>query len=270
MPCMTEDIHDLVVEKMLGFACELSQSVAMEVVARTGSTNADLLARLPELSMPTLLVAEQQTAGRGRAGRSWLSAPGCSLTFSLAWPFAQNPQALLGLPLAIGVALAQALATLDVPVQLKWPNDVLKDGKKLAGILIETATHGKTTWAVIGIGINLRMPDELEQQIGHAVADMPWLAQMDRNQLIAILLTQLSETLQQFSERGFAEFISEWNRFHAYAGQAVWIFDQGKVVQQGIARGVNEMGCLLLEDRYGISMVMAGDVSLRAVNNQDI
>jgi BirA family biotin operon repressor/biotin-[acetyl-CoA-carboxylase] ligase len=209
-------------------------------------------------------VAEVQTAGRGRAGRSWLSEPGASLTFSIAWPFHQTPQALLGLPLAIGVALATALQSVDVPVQLKWPNDVLKDSKKLAGVLVETATHGTTTWAVIGIGLNLLMPVALETRIGHAVADATWLAQMDRNQLLGILLSHQADCLQQFSSAGLTPFVEPWNALHAYLAQHVNLIDHGVIVRKGIALGINASGCLLLQDESGaVHPIMVGDVSLR-------
>ncbi len=242
----------------------LAQILALEVVAETGSTNSDLLARCTTLAMPTMLVAETQSAGRGRAGRSWLSEPGSALTFSLAWPFHHRPQALLGLPLAVGVALAEALAALEVVVQLKWPNDVLKNGKKLAGVLVETTMIGDVTWAVVGVGLNLRMPPELEAQIGREVADATWLAQMDRNRLLAILLEHLVACLQKFDVAGLAPFVEIWNALHAYAGQQVNILDQGKAVRSGVALGINQQGCLLLQDERGpIQPVMVGDVSLR-------
>src|SRR5690606_28510555 len=101
-----------------------------------------------------------QTAGRGRAGRPWYAAPGRSLTFSLAWKFQRPVHALVGLPLAVGVALAEALAMYNIEVGLKWPNDVLHEGRKLAGILIESASVDSpqpASWAVIGIGINMRL-----------------------------------------------------------------------------------------------------------------
>jgi BirA family biotin operon repressor/biotin-[acetyl-CoA-carboxylase] ligase len=179
--------------------------VAVEVVAQTGSTNADLRARASTLAAPLLLIAEHQSAGRGRAGRSWLSSPEGSLTFSLAWRFDGGPQALLGLPLAVGVALADTLGTLGQQVQLKWPNDVLKDGDKLAGILMETqSAPGGGTWTVIGIGLNLLMPDEMEAQLGRSAAGMPWLARMDRDALMAALLDGLADCLHEFTARGFA------------------------------------------------------------------
>ena len=149
--------------------------LAVEAVAQTGSTNVDLMLRLSGLSRPLLRVADRQSAGRGRAGRPWRSEPAATLTFSLAWRFVRPLHALLGLPLAVGVALVEALQVFGVQAQLKWPNDVLRDGAKLAGVLIETAAdvaQPEVTWAVVGIGLNLDVPagleDELERSIGAA------------------------------------------------------------------------------------------------------
>lgn len=238
--------------------------VAVEVVAQTGSTNADLLARASTLAAPLLLIAEHQSAGRGRAGRSWLSSPEGSLTFSLAWRFDGGPQALLGLPLAVGVALADTLGTLGQQVQLKWPNDVLKDGDKLAGILIETqSAPGGGTWTVIGIGLNLLMPDEMEAQLGRSAAGMPWLARMDRDALMAALLDGLAGCLREFTARGFAAFSARWNLRHAWQGETVVLLDGGVVRHEGRAAGVDDSGRLLLDTDEGRITVMAGDVSLR-------
>ena len=243
----------------------LSRSgVAVEVVHETGSTNADLLARAASLTEPLLLVAEHQTAGRGRAGRSWLSSPEGSLTFSLAWRFEGGPQALIGLPLAIGVALAETLAGLGVQVQLKWPNDVLKDGDKLAGILVETqSAPGGGIWAVTGIGLNLLMPDAMEARLGRSAAGVPWLARMERDALVAALLDGLAAALREFAARGFAAFSARWNLRHAWQGETVVLLDAGKVVQEGLAAGVDDSGRLLLDTADGRVPVLAGDVSLR-------
>jgi BirA family biotin operon repressor/biotin-[acetyl-CoA-carboxylase] ligase len=210
-----------------------------------------------------LLVAEHQTAGRGRAGRSWLSSSGGSLTFSLAWHFADGPQRLLGLPLAVGVALAETLGRLGVQVQLKWPNDLLKDGNKLAGILIETQAGLGGTWAVIGIGLNLVMPEDLEQQIGRSVADAAWLARMDRDALMAALLDGLAAMLGEFEQAGFAPFCPRWNLRHAWQGATVRILDRGEVLHEGMAAGVDDGGRLLLDTEGGRITIVAGDVSLR-------
>lgn len=238
--------------------------VAVEVVLETGSTNADLLARAAQLTEPVLLVAEHQTAGRGRAGRSWLSSSDNSLTFSLAWKFDGGLQVLSGLPLAVGVALGDALAQLGVQVQLKWPNDVLKDGAKLAGILIETqSAPGGGTWAVIGIGLNLIMPDEVEALLGRSAAGAPWLARMEREVLMAALLDALAEALRLFARQGFGAFSARWNLRHAWQGQTVVILDNGQVLQEGLAAGVDDAGRLLLDTAEGRTTVLAGDVSLR-------
>jgi BirA family biotin operon repressor/biotin-[acetyl-CoA-carboxylase] ligase len=244
--------------------------VAVETVAETGSTNADLLARIDTLAGPVLRVAENQTAGRGRAGRSWLSEPGAALMFSLAWRFKGPLHRMSGLPMAVGVALAETIASLGVPVQIKWPNDLLRDGKKLAGILVETQTArgdidagNGAIWAVIGVGINLVMPDELEAKIGREVAAAPWLAKMDRNQLAAALLSRLAAVLAEFDDTGFAPFAERWNALHAWRGQDVVILDQGKVLQQGRAAGVDAIGRLMLDTDGGRVEVLSGDVSLR-------
>jgi BirA family biotin operon repressor/biotin-[acetyl-CoA-carboxylase] ligase len=250
-------------ERIAGLSGAGAAGVAVEVVPETGSTNADLLARAPTLSAPLLLIAEHQTAGRGRAGRSWLSAPGHSLTFSLAWRFDGGLQRLTGLPLAVGVALAETLGRLGQPVQLKWPNDLLKDGDKLAGILVETQPVEDATWAIVGIGLNLAMPDELEERIGRAVAAVPWLARMDRDALMAAVLDGLAAALRQFAAHGFAAFSARWNLLHAYGGQAVSIIDRGTVLHEGLAAGVDDLGRLLLDTEQGRIAVVAGDVSLR-------
>lgn len=236
----------------------------VEVVPQTGSTNADLLARAAQLTESVLLVAEHQSAGRGRAGRSWLSSSDNSLTFSLAWKFDGGLQQLSGLPLAVGVALGDALGQLGVQVQLKWPNDVLKDGDKLAGILIETqSAPGGGTWAVIGIGLNLLMPDEVEALLGRSAAGAPWLARMDRDVLVAALLDALAGTLRLFACQGFAAFSARWNLRHAWQGRQVVILDNGQVLQEGLAAGVDDTGRLLLDTAEGRTAVLAGDVSLR-------
>jgi len=244
---------------------KLSKSgVAVEVVRETGSTNADLMARAAQLDAPLLLVAENQTAGRGRAGRSWLSSPEGSLTFSLAWRFGGGPQALSGLPLAIGVALAETLGTLGQHVQLKWPNDLLKDGDKLAGILVETqSAPGGGVWCVIGIGLNLLMPDEMEAQLGRSAAGVPWLARMERDELMAALLDGLAAALREFTAHGFAAFSARWNLRHAWQGQTVILLDNGAVLHEGRAAGVDDSGRLLLDTDAGRIAILAGDVSLR-------
>lgn len=240
--------------------------IAVEAVAQTGSTNVDLMQRLPSLVRPVLRVADRQTAGRGRAGRPWRTTPQTSLTFSLAWRFQRPLHALLGLPLAVGVALAEALQVLGVQAQLKWPNDLLRDGAKLAGVLIETAADGGSsdaTWAVIGIGLNLGVPPELEFELGRAIGAAPELQKQPRETVLAIITSALADVLAEFEQRGFGAFIARWQAFHSYAGQPVKVLDNGRVMQQGIAAGVDVMGRFLIDTEAGQVAVLAGDVSLR-------
>lgn len=253
-------------DAIVAWAGAAAHDVAIEVIDETASTNADLLARIGQLRQPTLLAAGSQTAGRGRAGRAWLSGAGDSLTFSLAWPLRRPMRELAGLPLAVGVALAEALAVLQVPVRLKWPNDMLLDDAKLAGILIETAVEkngDQQVWAVIGVGMNLALPPALAHQLGRAAAALPQPVAQDGNRVLGRLLDGLADALRQFDREGFAAFMARWNNLHAWAGQTVQIVDQGRVEQEGVAAGVDAQGCLLLQTDRGVVSVLAGDVSLR-------
>ncbi|MBP0600361.1 biotin--[acetyl-CoA-carboxylase] ligase [Herbaspirillum sp. LeCh32-8] len=243
-----------------------AKRIEVQAVASTGSTNIDLVQRLPSLAGPLLRVADRQSAGRGRAGRPWRAEPESALTFSLAWRFERPLHALLGLPLAVGVALAEALGVFGVKVQLKWPNDVLRDGAKLAGILIETAAdggRGDATWAVIGIGLNLAVPPDLEAELQRAVGAAPELQKQPRETVLAIITSALADVLTEFEQRGFSAFIERWQAFHSYAGQAVRVLDNGRIVHEGTAAGVDMMGRFLIDTEAGRVTVLAGDLSLR-------
>jgi BirA family biotin operon repressor/biotin-[acetyl-CoA-carboxylase] ligase len=257
---------------------------AIVVVAETASTNADLRERAGTLQSPLLLAAERQTAGRGRAGRSWLAEPGDSLCFSLAWPFKGPLHRLSGLSLAVGVALAEALRAppmpandgshhASTPVMLKWPNDLLVDGAKLGGILIETvgAAARDGMWAVIGVGLNVRANPVRDGAIDQPVAALypardgsePDIG-IDRNALLAQLAASLTVALDSFERDGLAPFIVRWEALHAHAGQPVSIVEQGRTLHQGRALGIDASGCLQLDSGSGIVKIAAGDVSLRA------
>jgi BirA family biotin operon repressor/biotin-[acetyl-CoA-carboxylase] ligase len=148
---------------------------------------------------------------------------------------------------------------------------VLVEGKKLAGILIETASVANTargeSWAVTGVGLNLTVPDSIAAQIDRPVASIPRLAQMDRDMLIATLLNGLSEAMAQFEQEGLAAFMQRWNSLHAYSGQQTVILDHGRVVHEGRAVGIDDIGRFVLDTASGRVAVIAGDVSLRVLND---
>lgn len=247
-------------------ALDAPSRFAIELVDVCDSTNTMLLDQAQQgVPSGTVIVCERQTAGRGRRGRNWLSAPGDSLTFSLLWRFAEGLP-LTGLSLAAGVATARALDTLGAAgVQLKWPNDILVNGGKLGGILVETLTAGGRHAAIIGIGLNLRLPSEiadaLEARAGALEAAMA--RPPSRNQLLAGLLDALLCMLDEFERGGFASFAAEWSARHAHAGQSVRILAEGAEPIEGCCVGIDADGALLLETAAGVRRIVSGDVSLR-------
>ncbi|NWG30886.1 MAG: biotin--[acetyl-CoA-carboxylase] ligase [Rhodocyclaceae bacterium] len=235
-----------------------------ELLPECASTNALLLARA-ENGAPSgsVLIAETQTAGRGRRGRTWHSAPGDSLTFSLLWRFAPGTLPL-GLSLAAGVAVSEALVKVGAdgtaPVELKWPNDVLKGGRKLAGILVELVP-GAPHAAVIGIGLNLRLPAALPDEVRAHSAALD--AAIDPNVLLAALLVELRATLEIFGTQGFRALREAWLARHAFQDAPVRLLSDFAPPREGICRGVDETGALLLETAGDIERILSGEVSLR-------
>lgn len=248
----------------------------VDALDEVDSTSSELSRRAARgAPVGTVIVADRQTAGRGRRGRAWLSAPADSLTFSLLWRFTGDPLRLSGLSLAVGVALARALESLGAQgVVLKWPNDVLlarsaeREGErggdfaKLAGILIELSTDRRGTQAIIGIGLNLQAPaGDLPQPAAGLAQAMP--AVPERHALLAALLRELLRQLTQFAVDGFAGAKTDWTARHAWQDQPVRIVDEGEAGLSGLCRGVADDGALLVETAHGCERILAGDVSLR-------
>jgi BirA family biotin operon repressor/biotin-[acetyl-CoA-carboxylase] ligase len=252
----------LIADQLAGLSRTAAQVMQFEVVTSTGSTNADLRERLQGLARPVLRVAEYQTAGRGRAGRSWVDAHGDNLSFSLAWRFGGDVAQISGLSLVVGVLVAETLRASGWEAGLKWPNDVMLDGRKLGGILVETVSARPGTWAIIGIGINVHPNAERDAAAGAETASLA-PTDLNRNALLASLADGLVEGLPLFDAQGLTPFVPRWQALHAYAGEAVDLIDRGRLLQRGIARGIDEMGCLLLDTHAGRIAVLAGDVSLR-------
>lgn len=200
--------------------------IRLEVVDEIESTSTRLL-EMAAGGAPsgTCLAAEWQSAGRGRRGRSWVSSLGGSLTFSLLWRFERGAGHLAGLSLAVGVAVARALAARGVErVQVKWPNDVVADFRKLAGILVETSGEMQgPSVAVIGVGVNYRLAARTLDQIDQPVTDVAHCASPvpSRSDLLAELLVQLAAVLAEFEVHGFAAVRDAWRAMHAYQGRRV-------------------------------------------------
>lgn len=236
----------------------------IELQAECASTNAVLLARAEAgAAGGTVIVAERQTAGRGRQGRAWLSSPGDSLTFSLLWRFPPRT-APAGLSLAVGLAVAEAIQKVGAGrTALKWPNDLLKDGRKLGGILIELVP-GSPHAAVIGIGLNLRLPTGMPVELAAQSAALDGAC--DPNALLAAVLVELLAVLATFAAGGFAPLRDAWTTRHAFENAPIRLLSDFVPPRTGICRGVADDGALLLEqDGQGgrIERILSGEVSLR-------
>lgn len=241
---------------------------SIEIIDSAPSSNTLLLQRASQgVASGTVLAVEWQSSGRGRLGRPWHSGLGNALTFSLLWRFELGLSALSGLSLAAGVALIRALRAFGmVNTQLKWPNDVLGEEGKLAGILIEAQGDMLGPSAVvIGIGLNLDMPQHLLSHMDQSVTSLKNMAATvpERNLLLAKILYELQEILREFSDSGFAALRTEWERYHAWQNQNVRMLLPDGSDAVGIARGVTEMGALIVETAQGLKTFNAGEASLR-------
>jgi BirA family transcriptional regulator, biotin operon repressor / biotin---[acetyl-CoA-carboxylase] ligase len=241
----------------------------LDILDSVDSTNAEVMRRAGhDYTSGVVCTAEQQTAGRGRRGRQWVSPYARNLYLSLLWEFSQGAAALEGLSLAVGVAVARALRACAVPsVQLKWPNDVLYEGAKLGGILLEmTGDTAGNCQVVIGVGLNVAMPAAAAGAIDQAWTDIKTITANQhpgRNRLLAALLNELLPLVADFEQRGFNFWRADWQALDAFAGAPV-VLNTGSAQLVGIARGVDERGALQLETATGVQSVYGGEISLRA------
>lgn len=249
----------------------------VDVVAETGSTNADLTQACRSAGWverdgrAQVRVAYRQTAGRGRQGRPWQGQAG--LTFSVAMPLALPPARLSGLSLAVGLALAEALEdvapALGARVGLKWPNDLQIDGRKLAGILIESVpARPGALWAVIGIGLNLVRDARMEAALGRPLAGvaeaLPGFDSAHHpTQILGAVLNRLAAMRAVFLAEGFAPMAAGWSARDAFRNEPVRLLHDGNLLAEGLARGVDGDGHLLLETADGLQQIASGEVSLR-------
>lgn len=258
----------------------MTANCIFERVPETQSTNDDLLVRwrAGELIDPVARIAHKQTAGKGRAGRTWLANPEDSLCFSLAFPFKRTPAELSGLSLLVGLAIVAGIAQAcelsetelhAAGMHLKWPNDLLLNNSKFGGILIEggQAKAGEPTWMIIGVGINLRNAEVIEANLdaGIKVSSLSQLNKVlpDIEYIWLKLIASLEHHLAEFDLHGFKPYKDQWMMWDTYFDQPVRISGAGTDSIIGTAKGIDETGALLLQQANKIITIHAGDVSLR-------
>ena len=235
----------------------------MDIKTRVNSTNDEVKAK--EIA-PYVCLAETQSSGRGRRGRSWISPYGSNIYLSLVWEFEDMASSLDGLSLCVGIAVARAINKLaGIKVGLKWPNDLVYQQKKLAGILLELEGEMSGPMRVIiGIGVNVAMT-----RIDGSAIEQSWVSlseisdeEISRNKLTAQLLTELAKVLPVFQAKGFAGFREHWQELDAIAGSEVLLSLANRNVQ-GCALGVSDSGELLIASESGIQAFRGGEVSVR-------
>lgn len=259
------------IERLDGAALQaaLGRALKIEVHAVVDSTSSRI-AEAPSANDPQAMLAEFQTAGRGRRGREWLTPFASQLAVSLAWSFEAMPRQLTTLPLAIGIACARAIRSCGIAdVGLKWPNDVLVDGRKLGGILLEhRGESGSACRVIVGVGINVALQDQQASAI-----DQPWtslnkllqargLPPVSRNALAQRLLRELVDLLAGFALQGFAPLLQEWNALDLSRGRVVRVTQADREFD-ALACGIDGDGALLVEVDGQRKALHAAEVRMR-------
>ncbi len=256
------------IESLREHLAEAGHRVDVEIVETIGSTNSELMRRAAAgAPAGTCIAAELQSEGRGRRGRNWKSGLGTSLTFSLLWRFDRGAAQLAGLSLAVGLAIVRALRSAGVAgAMVKWPNDILVDGKKLGGVLIETQGDmlGPTA-VVIGIGINVRFPQEMAADIDQAITDIQSSLEkpVSRNKLLALVLSELVSMLDHFAAAGFPSLRDEWIACHALQNRMVRVVRDNQPTIEAIVRDLAVDGSLIVETDACRLTLSSAEISIR-------
>ena len=234
------------------------------------SSNDEIMAlarQSADLAHKALCVAHFQTKGRGRQGRNWVNRQGECLMFSLGWTF-DKPQYELGsLALVVALACRRALADIGLDVNIKWPNDLVVANDKLAGILIETARVENKTVAVIGIGINFVLPKEVENATSvQALFQTASKQGVSVKTLLNAVLVQLDALLNEYAQNGFASCVGEYDAANRDTDRPVLLLQEGRVVHEGVVKGVDAQGALRLQTDKGEKTIVSGEISLRPDN----
>lgn len=214
-----------------------------------------------------ICLAEAQTAGQGRLQRPWHSPFASNIYFSGSWSFGTNISKLAGLSLVIALAIVRMLASAGITqhIHIKWPNDILHQGKKLAGVLIQAMTDTQSmTQAIIGIGINVNMTQD-----PHAHISQPWTSMqnilgkaLDRNFLVGMLINELFQTIELFNAHGLSCLLPEWQHYDYLSGKTIRLNNQNKQII-GQATGINEVGEIMIKHANGkIFSYCAGEATI--------
>lgn len=233
------------------------------VLFSVDSTNTEVVRRMRHGTDRYIVVADHQSVGRGRRGRAWVSPLGANIYMSIGWSFQSGIAALEGLSLVVAVLVVRALGHCGFHgITLKWPNDVLVDGRKLAGILLEVSGDvGGPCRVVIGIGINVRMPGAAAQQIDQPYTDLAanFGSKIDRNMIAAAMILELTRGLEEFERSGFSTFHSQWDDLDTYKGRMVEL-RAATTVTQGVVQGVDQSGGLILDTGDGVKVMAGGEL----------
>lgn len=258
--------------ELLNEACllqKLPTTVGLHLFQKLDSTNDFAKSHLKNSKRNELVIAEEQLKGKGRRGRSWASPYGGNLYMSLVWPVTEGVRQLSGLSLAVGLAICEVLEELGVEsAQLKWPNDVLVNNRKIAGVLIELVGDlSDDACAIIGIGLNVNMlnsPADINQpwtsmaiQLGHSVS---------RNEVLVRLYTHLEKILCQVREKGFGSLRGQWEQKQAWRGETV-VISTSSSQSTGVLQGVNDQGELGVLMEQGLQFFAGGELSLRKLHD---
>lgn len=272
--CMSNPPQWLDITQINTHLADAAEGFHIDILDSATSTNTLLLQQSVQgAPQGSVLAVEWQSGGRGRMGRPWRSGLGNALTFSLLWRFECGLAGLSGLSLATGVAVIRALHALNINgAKLKWPNDVIGGEGKVAGILIEAQGDMLGPSAVvIGIGMNINLPQKILNQIDQPAGDLSQLSgrTLSRNELMASLLRHLAIVLREFSLNGFSALREEWEKYHYYQNRGVQLMlPDGKSIQ-GIVQGVNAEGALMVavkspgNGQTETRIFHAGEISLR-------
>lgn len=242
---------------------------SLDIETSIDSTNS-ALKRLPETDQhAAVILAEHQSGGRGRRGRQWHSPYGRNLYMSMGWKFDQSLARIACLPLVVALGTAQALTRAGLTGhEVKWPNDLLLNGRKICGCLVEVQgdTHGPCH-VVLGVGINVHMP----VSVAETRIDQPWtdlrsqLPACSRNKLATLLVEELVGQLSLFADEGFTPFRELWQKMDALHGKSIDVWTADSSVQ-GIAMGIDENGALRLDTGKEVLCLHSGEASLSNPN----